>query len=88
MLDTSHHPHLDGRPEGPHRHDYLADLFPSGTPAGAPPVTVPIGKIIAETNGSGCLRLIGPAQPAVKGWQARVEPPPRCPAFAPAILIA
>jgi hypothetical protein len=76
LPDVNDHPHLDGHPERPHRHDYLFNLFQSNTPAAAPPVVIPINEIIAALNASGHLRLPGHAPQAVTGWQAAVEPPP------------
>jgi hypothetical protein len=41
-----HHPHFDGRPERPHGHNFLFEMFPSGTAVVAEPGLLPAASLI------------------------------------------
>lgn len=41
-----YHPHFDGHPERPHSHDYLFEMFPTGTTALAEPNLLPASSLI------------------------------------------
>jgi hypothetical protein len=79
MIDPAkQHPHLDGRPDLPHDHQYLFDFFQSQTVAAVPLLLVPIGLLIALQTASGLWHQIASQSFSNNGWATTpLTPPPR-----------
>jgi hypothetical protein len=72
------HPHLDGWPERPHRHEYLFSLFQSQAAAAAPVAVLPAGLLLlCQALAAVWRRIPEPIFPA-RGWSfSPLTPPPR-----------
>lgn len=79
MADPGHnHPHLDGHPEKPHRHDYLIDLFQSQAIVAAPLALMPLSLLIALLAANSLWRRLSQTWAFTPGWNALpITPPPR-----------
>jgi len=74
----AYHPHFDGRPERPHGHDYLFDLFQSQAVPAVPVANLPISLVIALQAASGLRQRLGELSFSASGWAISPPlPPPR-----------
>jgi hypothetical protein len=72
------HPHPSGRPDHPHTHDYLFDLFQSQTATATPLALLPAGLLIALQAASGLRRPLPDVVHDGASWTPLPpRPPPR-----------
>ncbi len=72
------HPHPSGRPERPHGHDYLFDLFQSQTLSAIPLAITPARLLIERQSGDGLWRPLAAPMFFTGGWASSpLTPPPR-----------
>lgn len=77
MVDVAYnHPHPDGRPERPHNHEYLADLFLANTAITVLPFIFSILAFIALIYDSALWQMILASTFFNGGCRLSVEPPP------------
>ena len=72
----TYHPHPNGRPERPHPHNYLFELFHSQTAAASPEPLIAIRDLVLALIGTGVWRRLSRQARPAHGW---VMPPPTPP---------
>ncbi len=74
----THHPHFDGRPERPHHHNYLFEMFPAGAAVLAEPNLLPAASLILLLGLAVLWQSRHVAAIFSRPWAALpVTPPPR-----------